>query len=340
MTNSSDPITPLIKSGYARVLVELFREYNHDPHQAIKESGLPPDLFDLDQEFLPQEPVKKLIYLLGNQLGITQFGELLRTAIKQKVIPRLLGELSECSTVEEALVHTKEVFQYDAVGVNVGLEQSHGRTWYWCKRPFDDSPLFLWSEIWAVLYTIELVRAMTKSTWTPKQIKIQSKEVDVFRAIIGKSPQYFVENERIEWLIDEEILQQVPNISSKDYAPKEPLVTWHANFTDRVFTALLPYVREHNLTLEQAAKLLKLAPRTLQRRLNEERTSFRHIKDNLVFTVAVEMMGEELSLTHIASQLGFSDISHFSRSFKRISGLTPKMYQRTILSLNETQRTP
>ncbi len=54
MTTSKDPITPLIKSGYARVLVELFREYNHDPHQAIKESGLPPDLFDLDQEFLPK----------------------------------------------------------------------------------------------------------------------------------------------------------------------------------------------------------------------------------------------------------------------------------------------
>ncbi|GAL36558.1 transcriptional regulator AraC family [Vibrio maritimus] len=172
------------------------------------------------------------------------------------------------------------------------------------------------------------MRALTKSDWTPKQLKIQIDEIELYQAIIGKSTQYIVSNDRIEWLIEDEILNQRPNITAKDTETQAPLVTWHANFTDQVFTALLPYVREHNLTLENAAKLLKLSPRTLQRRLKEERTNFRHIKDNLVFTVAVDMMGEELSLTHIASQLGFSDISHFSRSFKRISGLTPKLYQK------------
>ncbi|WP_264877631.1 hypothetical protein [Vibrio agarivorans] len=58
MTQHQDPIAPLIKSGYARILLELFREYHQDAHAVIEESGLPAGLFDLDQEFVPQAPVK------------------------------------------------------------------------------------------------------------------------------------------------------------------------------------------------------------------------------------------------------------------------------------------
>ncbi|GMQ46587.1 AraC family transcriptional regulator [Vibrio sp. 10N] len=340
MTKSQEPVNRLIKSSYARILVELFREYGEDPHQAIRDSGLPPDLFDLDQEFLPQEPVQRLLYLLGNQLGMTNFGDLVRSAIKQKSLPKLLGQFSECSTIRDALEHSGEVFAYDATNVRVGLETHHGRTWYWCERDNDASQPFIWSEVWAVMYGIELIRALSKSDWTPKQLKVQINEIDVYKAIVSQSTQYIVSNDRIEWLIEDEVLNLKPNISSKDIATQTTLVSWHANFTDQVFTALLPYVREHNLTLDNAAKLLKLSPRTLQRRLKNERTNFRHIKDNLIFTVAVEMMSDELSLTHIANQLGFSDISHFSRSFKRISGLTPKLYQRTVLSLNSSNKAP
>ncbi len=171
MPTPQEPANRLIKSSYARILVELFREYGEDPHQAIRDSGLPPDLFDLDQEFLPQEPVKRLLYLLGNQLGMTNFGDLVRTAIKQKSLPKLLGQFSECSTVRDALEHSRDVFAYDATNVSVGLETVHGRTWYWCKRENDGSDPFIWSEVWAVLYAIELVRALTKSAGRPNSLK-------------------------------------------------------------------------------------------------------------------------------------------------------------------------
>lgn len=335
MTSNATHSTLLIKSGYARVLVELFRETYQDPHHLIEQSGLPHDLFELDQEFVPQEPVKKLIYLLANQLDTQSFGHLLRTAIREKVIPRLIGEFIHCKDIREALEHSREVYQFDAVGVDVGVERSHGRTWYWCNRQYNGGSMYLWAEIWTVIYMIELIRALTSSEWTPKQIKLQASDESIAKAIVGGSVQYFVGSQRIEWLIDESILCQKPNISIDSKQGEQALVAWHGNFTDRVFTALLPYVKEQNLSLDQAAKLLKLSARTLQRKLNDERTSFRHIKDNLVFTVAIEMMEEGHSLTHISSQLGFADLAHFSRSFKRICGLTPKVYRNTILSLND-----
>ncbi|MFA0438875.1 AraC family transcriptional regulator [Vibrio sp. 10N.286.49.C2] len=340
MNDSTDEQVPMIKSGYARIIIELLAEHDYDPHQLIKESGLPPDLHDLDNEFLPVEPLRRLLFLSANQLGTANFGELLRVAIRQKLIPKLLGAFKDFTTVNDALVSSEAIYQYDSIGTKTGIETAYGRTWYWRHKPFQDDDIYAWSEVFALMYGIEFVRALTKTDWTPSQVKLQSTNVDVFNATIGDSIQYFVGNDKMALLLEDEILAKPVIISSQDIKRQEPLITWHANFTDKVFTSLLPYVREHNLTLEQSAALLGMSPRTLQRRLNEERTSFRRIKDNLLFTVAVEMMGEELSLTHVSSQLGYSDISHFSRSFKRISGLTPKMYQKTILSLNKVNRTP
>lgn len=328
-------VTPLIKSGYARLLLELFREYEKDPFWLLEESGLPADLFDLDQEFLPHAPFKKLIYLVGNQLGITQFGELIRTAVRQRAIPRIIGKFSECKSLRDALEHTEHVYHYESTTVDVGLESNHGRSWYWCRRDYEQSQSFVWSEVWSVIYFIELIRTMTNTNWTPKQIKIQSDDHHLYKDIMGASTQYFVGHGRIELLIDEEILSHPIKISRTSSTPNPPLITWHSSFTDKVFTALLPYAKEQDITLEYAAELLKLSPRTLQRRLGEEKTNFRKIKNNIVFTVAVEMMEKDLPLTHIASQLGFANISHFSRSFKRMSGLTPQMYQKTILNFDK-----
>ena len=332
-TKNTEPV-PMIKSGYARIIIELLAENHYDAHQLIHESGLPPDLRDLDSEFLPVEPIRRLLFLSAHQLGTINFGELLKLAIRQKLVPKLLGAFQECTTVKEALISSNAIYQYDAVGTTTGVEEVHGRVWYFRYKPFEENGLYLWSEVFALMYSIEFIRALTKTNWTPKQVKTQSINADVFQSTVGKEIQYFVGNDKMAIWIDDSILKQPVKISSQDVQFQEPLVTWQANFTDKVFTSLLPYVREHNLTLEQAAKLLRMTPRTLQRRLHDEKTNFRHIKDNLLFTVAVEMMAEELSLTHVANQLGYSDISHFSRAFKRISGLTPRLYQKSILSLS------
>ncbi|GEA51618.1 hypothetical protein VIN01S_24220 [Vibrio inusitatus NBRC 102082] len=79
------------------------------------------------------------------------------------------------------------------------------------------------------------------------------------------------------------------------------MVQWHSNFTDTVFTALYPYVKDRNLTVVSASKLLNMTPRTFQRRLTEEKTNFRNIKDNLIYTAAVNLMAKNLSLTHIVA---------------------------------------
>ncbi|MCH8498981.1 MAG: AraC family transcriptional regulator [Marinobacter sp.] len=76
------------------------------------------------------------------------------------------------------------------------------------------------------------------------------------------------------------------------------------------------------------AEALAMSPRTLTRRLSDEGSSF----GTLLESVRVEkaeglLLGSKRPLAHIAEQLGYSDLSSFSRAFKRVKGVSPSKFR-------------
>jgi AraC-like DNA-binding protein len=84
---------------------------------------------------------------------------------------------------------------------------------------------------------------------------------------------------------------------------------------------------EGRLELESVSQILGLPPRTLQRRLHLEQTSFQEIVDEVRAMVARVYLDEShASLQRVSRWLGFSDSRTFKRAFKRWTGLTPSRY--------------
>ena len=72
------------------------------------------------------------------------------------------------------------------------------------------------------------------------------------------------------------------------------------------------------------ARLLQLSERTLKRRLQDDGTSFRALLADARQQQARTLLADgALSLTDIAEQMGFSDLSSFSQAFKRWFGVAP-----------------
>ncbi len=81
-------------------------------------------------------------------------------------------------------------------------------------------------------------------------------------------------------------------------------------------------------TLPRAARLLGMSRRTLQRRLEEEGTSFHKLVDQAREELARNYVADaSVPLTRIASVLGYSDERPFLRAFRRWTGLTPSAYR-------------
>lgn len=88
-------------------------------------------------------------------------------------------------------------------------------------------------------------------------------------------------------------------------------------------------MKDGSPNLTQVAKGLALSPRTLQRRLKEGGLEFKALVDDTRRRLAVEYLKDsENTQTEIAFLLGYSEVSAFSRAFKRWTGTTPLDYRR------------
>jgi len=88
-------------------------------------------------------------------------------------------------------------------------------------------------------------------------------------------------------------------------------------------------------SLEGAAASAGMSPRTLQRKLRDEGTSFRKVHDDARREIASDFLADpSLSISQVADRLGFGDVSAFDTAFKRWTGRTPRAYRREILAVD------
>src|SRR5574344_1908170 len=88
-------------------------------------------------------------------------------------------------------------------------------------------------------------------------------------------------------------------------------------------------LRQGEPDLESTARLLKLPAWTLQRRLEQEGTSFRQLLQDTRHALALSYLRDpRLSLGEIAWLLGFASSEAFQRAFKRWQGQPPGLYRR------------
>ncbi|MCB0480840.1 MAG: helix-turn-helix domain-containing protein [Flavobacteriales bacterium] len=78
------------------------------------------------------------------------------------------------------------------------------------------------------------------------------------------------------------------------------------------------------VTVEEVATELNISPRTLQRKLKDENTSFRELLEQHTMEFAKSQLRKRRnSLSEIAYLLNYSDLSAFSRAFKNHYGFAP-----------------
>lgn len=80
------------------------------------------------------------------------------------------------------------------------------------------------------------------------------------------------------------------------------------------------------------ARRLGVAPRTLQRHLNDEGIGFKDLLDDARKARAKSLVATgELTMAAISRQLGFADTRSFHRAFRRWTSLTPPAYRRNVV---------
>ena len=94
---------------------------------------------------------------------------------------------------------------------------------------------------------------------------------------------------------------------------------------------LIRHALPASLSQDDVAKQLHMSPRTLHRRLDEEGSSFRIIKEALRRDLALSRLTKTgQSIARVAADLGYADTSAFYRAFTGWTGMSPERYRRQL----------
>jgi AraC-like DNA-binding protein len=109
-------------------------------------------------------------------------------------------------------------------------------------------------------------------------------------------------------------------------------------FSDILRRLLRTELLRGQCSVEDVAALCRIHRRTLSRRLRAEGTAFRQIADEVQFEIASRLLcNPRITFGQIAATLGYSELSAFTRAFRRWSGQTPTAWRAAHL---RSPRTP
>lgn len=129
---------------------------------------------------------------------------------------------------------------------------------------------------------------------------------------------FLTENHKI-WLFFEPALRQ--RLADLDRT---------ASMGERVRSALLEALPAGDVSMQSVGKRLGVGTRTLQRKLQQEGTSFQLTLDAIRESLAEHYLRRTMmSSAEIALLLGFEDVNSFVRAFRGWTGTTPQAVRRT-----------
>lgn len=100
---------------------------------------------------------------------------------------------------------------------------------------------------------------------------------------------------------------------------------------NRVRSMIVEDLSSTAITKQRVADRLCMSSRSLQMKLAAKNTSFQEILDGTRHSLALGYMEQSaISITEAAYLLGFSDVSNFTRAFKRWTGKSPRDFRKSL----------
>ena len=110
-------------------------------------------------------------------------------------------------------------------------------------------------------------------------------------------------------------------------------MNFERNIVGRVRKLILDLLPEGKPDQAKVAALLKISPRSLQRQLETNQTTYTDLLQETRHELACHYLQDaHMTLVDVALALGFHDQSNFVKAFKGWQGMTPGQFRKQALS--------
>lgn len=347
-TETSNPSPPLPKSngtfgGLSGAIVQALKIYDVDYKAIFSDIGLSTDI---DKNFSNRISKEQLVTLLQDCVATT-LDEALPLETGKQLHPTMFHHIGMSSLASDSLfdlfsrINRFRSLISDDFSVEVHREEDTTKIRVHEKVDTcfsETAPALLIKD--AILAAIlRAIRIVFDPDFVPNAIFTERNPSDVAKTKFDKyfgSPIHYkavhTELEISNKLMDEKLPGANPELAKAyDEASLEQLVDLQkSNLTAKVESYIISDLIGCSASKEYVASLMHMSPRTLQKKLQKEGTSFKEILEGVRRRLAITLLRDESkTVGEVAVLLGYSNTANFSRAFKKWTGSYPANYIRT-----------
>lgn len=336
MSQSSKDRKPIgvVKAAFAEPFRIAMRNNGVAADDYFRKNSLPLAPLDNPDSLVPEKPFWRLVNQVAISEGIPDFGIQVARA----------KPWYQIETLQPLLAAQPDLGSMLSTFCEIALNQSSASAFVLnCKNGvchFESTavPLIgndMQMEFYRVTSMIELVQVHAGADWHPAAVSLLMTENRIASHIdILSGCELRFGQPRTAIYFPESVLEisspagEVSTLASRrgDMAPGKP-----GDSTDLISAIreiLENYITDDNLSIGLVADLAGLTPRSLQRMIKAQDSSYRDLLNDARRNYAIRQLHDSnIRVSEIANRLGYREAGHFTRAFKRWTGVTPSQYR-------------
>jgi AraC-like DNA-binding protein len=334
---------PVIRSTILAGYSDLTRSLGGHPQRLLRASGINPRLETDPDGYVGFAALCELLERTADETGCESFGLRLSEAQGLASLGPLGFALQNSATIREAIEEYGLFQSVHLQGAHSEFSQT-GPLLQWLYHVDEPGRLGTRQKVAQALgLACNVFRALLGPAWKPIGVHFMQPEpadTSDFRRLFRSRVWFDQHADLIELqpdVLDRPIERSNPELRRLiDRHLLEMKTGVSEALDEQVRKVMRSSISRQDCSIEEVAAILSVAPRTLQRQLQQHGTSFSRLLETVRAEAARRYLTEsQLSLTQLAAILGYSELSAFSRAFRRWHGQSPQQWQRARTSVGE-----
>ena len=322
-----------VRSGGILGFRRLVRQLGGDPARLLGDVGLLMDGIGEHDAYIPYRNVLMAFDHAATELDVPDFGLRLAAMQDLSVLGTLGLAIQSARDLREGVLIASRYMHFHTPGFVLSIEGAGTPGFEVVKFQFrlDDCPPFPQASEHAVSHICKLVTVLSHGGLQPHEIHLMHDRispVETYVEHLGVKPVFASQFNGA--LLDRAAMRRrlPPSNEGLQRFLEKFLLSLspppHLNTDEQVRTVLPTLIRAGPVTLAGVAQILRLHPRTLQRRLQTCGTSFEEVFDQARREIVCEMLTQgNIPLADIAHIVGFSEQPVLTRACRRWFNATP-----------------
>ena len=332
----------LVRAAYLNDFVTILRDVGVPVDRFLAQSSLPQNIEEIPQMQISTPTAVDWLAKVGNDINPMELGLLASVyATSSSLLPVQQTVLTSAHSGIKRLEALIGLMLYEDRTLKIRIRKKADSYCVDIQSPLKNHRYNCFQEWLCFQAIIPIIRSVTNPEWCPKELSFTS-HIRPPEAIYTAYPntRIFCAQPITSITIPTfDLMKTYGKVGASALNPHtlpqatnlyQEAAAWE--LPSYLRTLVKPYLTDGPIKIDTVAEITGISTRTLQRNLKENGSSYSQIIQEARFELACSHLNnQDMKVIDVAIALGYENPQHFSRAFRRISGITPSEYRTQIL---------